>query len=53
MGAEFSVIVQVYSDNLHFIGRFVKEYLLVNELVTKTRTVMVWPVEPGEAASGK
>jgi hypothetical protein len=53
MGAEFSVIVQVYSDNLHFIGRFVKEYLLVNELVTKTRTIMVWPTEPGEAGSAR
>lgn len=51
MGAEFSLIIQVYADSLHYIGRFVKEYLLTNEQVTKTRTVMVWPMEPGESAS--
>lgn len=53
MGAEFAVIVQVYSDNLHHIGRFVKDYLLTHELVAKTRTIMTWPTEPGDSASAK
>ena len=51
LGAEFALIIQVYSDYLHHIGRFVKEYLLTHELVAKTRTVLVWPTEPGEGLS--
>jgi hypothetical protein len=51
LGAEFSVIIVVYSDNIHYIGRFVKEYLLASELVMMTRTIMVWPSEPGESES--
>ena len=50
MGAEFSLIVQVYSEDLHFIGRFVKGYLLTHDLVTRTRTIMVWPTEPRSPA---
>ena len=46
LGAEFSVIVQVYSDDLHYIGRFVKEYLLTSDYVKMTRTIMVWPTDP-------
>lgn len=46
MGAEFSLIVQVYSDDLHAIGKFVKGFLLTHELVSKTRTIMIWPTEP-------
>ena len=45
MGAEFSLIIQVYADDLHPIGKFVKEYLLTHEFVTKTRTIMVWPTK--------
>ena len=48
LGAEFSVIVQVYSDDLHYIGRFVKGYLLTSDLVKMTRTIMVWPTDPRE-----
>jgi hypothetical protein len=46
LAADFSLIVQVYSDSVHYIGRFVNGYLRTHESVTKTRTIMVWPTEP-------
>jgi hypothetical protein len=51
MGAEFSLIIQVYSDHLHYIGKFVKEHLLTTDLVTHTRTIVVWPRESGKSKS--
>jgi hypothetical protein len=53
MGAEFALIIQVYSDHLHHIGRFVKEYLLTHALVANTRTVMVWPTEAVDTSSAR
>jgi DNA-binding Lrp family transcriptional regulator len=45
-GAAYDVIAQVYSNDLHFIGKFVMDTLRANELVTDTHTIMVWPTSP-------
>jgi hypothetical protein len=42
MGHEYDVIVIAYGPNTN-LGTFVMDYLLTNELVAKTHTVMVWP----------
>lgn len=45
-GANYDLIAQVYSHDLHFIGKFVMDTLRAHELVTATHTIMVWPSQP-------
>jgi hypothetical protein len=45
MGHDYDVIVVIYATNINIIGKFVMDYLLTNELVQKTHTVMVWPMD--------